>query len=76
MSRPAAAAPREFTLKMWSNGFSIDDGELREYNDPRHGLHFCPLLKQDFLVCRLLKRALHLSDLFVVSIETAPSSPQ
>ena len=28
--------PREFTLKMWSNGFSIDDGELRPYNDPRN----------------------------------------
>ncbi len=28
------APPREFTLKMWQNGFSIDDGELRAYNDP------------------------------------------
>lgn len=28
------APPREFTLKMWSNGFSVDDGELRAYNDP------------------------------------------
>lgn len=28
--------PREFTLKMWQNGFSIDDGELRDYNDPRN----------------------------------------
>jgi len=25
--------PREFALKMWQNGFSIDDGELRDYND-------------------------------------------
>lgn len=25
--------PREFTLKMWQNGFSIDDGPLRAYND-------------------------------------------
>ena len=30
------APPREFTLKMWSNGFSIDDGPLREYNDPQN----------------------------------------
>ena len=30
------AEPREFTLKMWQNGFSIDDGELRDYNDPRN----------------------------------------
>lgn len=36
-SRPAKQAPpREFTLKMWSNGFSIDDGELRAYNDPKN----------------------------------------
>ncbi len=25
---------REFILKMWQNGFSIDDGPLRAYNDP------------------------------------------
>jgi len=25
--------PREFALKMWQNGFSIDDGPLRAYND-------------------------------------------
>merc|ERR1711988_1409587 len=25
--------PREFALKMWQNGFSIDDGPLRDYND-------------------------------------------
>ncbi len=30
---PKVAKPREFTLKMWENGFSIDDGELRDYND-------------------------------------------
>jgi len=28
--------PREFVLKMWRNGFSIDDGELRPYNDPNN----------------------------------------
>ena len=40
VSDPRAARkqlePREFTLKMWQNGFSIDDGELRDYNDPRN----------------------------------------
>jgi UBX domain-containing protein 1 len=30
-SRPRQ--PQEFTLKMWQNGFSIDDGELRLYTD-------------------------------------------
>jgi len=28
--------PREFVLKMWRNGFSIDEGELRPYNDPEN----------------------------------------
>jgi len=28
--------PRHFTLKMWRDGFSLDDGELRAYNDPAH----------------------------------------
>ena len=28
--------PREFVLKMWQNGFSIDDGPLRPYNDPQN----------------------------------------
>ena len=28
--------PREFALKMWQNGFSIDDGELRAYNDQQN----------------------------------------
>jgi len=26
--------PRNFVLKMWREGFSLDDGELRAYNDP------------------------------------------
>ena len=32
--------PRRFVLKMWRDGFSIDDGDIRQYNDPqhRHGL--------------------------------------
>ena len=28
--------PREFALKMWQNGFSIDDGALRAYNDQQN----------------------------------------
>lgn len=28
--------PREFVLKMWQNGFSIDDGPLRAYNDQQN----------------------------------------
>ena len=30
---PKDEKPREFALKMWQNGFSIDDGPLRAYND-------------------------------------------
>lgn len=33
-SRPQP--PREFVLKMWSNGFSLDDGPLRGFNDPEN----------------------------------------
>jgi UBX domain-containing protein 1 len=25
---------REFTLRMWANGFTVDEGELRPYSDP------------------------------------------
>lgn len=28
--------PSEVTLKLWREGFSIDDGELRPYTDPRN----------------------------------------
>lgn len=28
--------PREVTLSLWQNGFSVNDGELRAYNDPRN----------------------------------------
>ncbi|CAG9764789.1 unnamed protein product [Ceutorhynchus assimilis] len=27
-------APQEVTLRLWQNGFSVNDGPLREYNDP------------------------------------------
>merc|ERR1719242_1799778 len=38
---PSSAAPKEekprrFVLKMWRDGFSIDDGDIRLYNDPQH----------------------------------------
>ena len=28
--------PRRFVLKMWRDGFSVDDGDIRQYNDPQH----------------------------------------
>jgi len=31
---PKKAEPRHFLLKMWRDGFSLDDGELRQYQDP------------------------------------------
>ena len=37
---PAAGAskegPKKFVLKMWRDGFSLDDGDIRRYNDPEH----------------------------------------
>jgi len=33
-SEPAPAEDIEVTLRMWKNGFSIDDGQLRPYDDP------------------------------------------
>jgi len=33
-SEPAPAEDIEVTLKMWKNGFSVDDGQLRTYDDP------------------------------------------
>ena len=30
------AGPRTFVLKMWKEGFSLDDGEIRRYDDPKH----------------------------------------
>jgi len=29
-----AAEPRTFVLRMWQEGFSLDDGDLRKYDDP------------------------------------------
>ena len=33
-SQPAPAEDVEVTLKMWKNGFSVDDGQLRPFDDP------------------------------------------
>merc|ERR1711936_1211557 len=33
---PKEEKPRRFVLKMWRDGFSIDDGDIRLYNDPQH----------------------------------------
>jgi len=33
-SQPPPAEDIEVTLKMWKNGFSVDDGQLRPYDDP------------------------------------------
>ena len=32
------AEPRRFVLKMWQDGFSVDDGDLRQYDDPANRL--------------------------------------
>lgn len=34
VSEPPPAEDLEVTLKMWKNGFSLDDGQLRTYEDP------------------------------------------
>ncbi|KAJ8945212.1 hypothetical protein NQ314_009281 [Rhamnusium bicolor] len=31
---PEPSPPAEVTLRLWQNGFSVNDGELRSYNDP------------------------------------------
>jgi len=32
----AEVAPRHFVLKMWQDGFSVDDGDIRPYQDPEN----------------------------------------
>ena len=32
--------PRQFILKMWRDGFSLDDGDLRAYSDPNNRFNF------------------------------------
>ncbi|XP_005097991.1 NSFL1 cofactor p47 [Aplysia californica] len=34
--KPAARKQEEKKLKLWKNGFSVDNGELRDYNDPQN----------------------------------------
>lgn len=33
---PAPSQPAQVTLKLWQDGFSLDDGDLRGYTDPRN----------------------------------------
>ncbi|KAI0467961.1 hypothetical protein F4859DRAFT_220399 [Xylaria cf. heliscus] len=35
-ARPQNAEPQSRVLHLWQNGFSIDDGELCRFDDPRH----------------------------------------
>jgi len=46
---PAAGAskegPKKFVLKMWRDGFSLDDGDIRRYNDPEHREFLASVLK-------------------------------
>ena len=35
-SAAAGPQPKKFVLKMWKDGFSLDDGDIRHYNDPQH----------------------------------------
>jgi len=37
--------PRTFVLKMWQDGFSIDDGELREYSNPTNREFLASIMK-------------------------------
>ncbi|KAM4066550.1 SEP domain-containing protein [Hirsutella rhossiliensis] len=34
LARPASSQPQERVLHIWQDGFSIDDGELRRFDDP------------------------------------------
>lgn len=31
---PEPSPPRNVTLRLWRDGFNVDDGELRSYSDP------------------------------------------
>jgi len=48
--------PREFVLKMWQNGFSIDDGPLRDYND-RENREFLMEVMQGHIPRELVREA-------------------
>jgi len=42
---PRGEAPRKFRLKMWKDGYSVDDGDLRRYNDPQHREFLASVMK-------------------------------
>jgi len=44
-SMPAVEEPQNFVLKMWQNGFSIDEGELREYDNPENRQFLAAIMK-------------------------------
>lgn len=33
---PEPTPPAEVTLRLWQNGFSVNDGDLRAYSDPQN----------------------------------------
>lgn len=35
-AKPSGSREKEVTLKLWKEGFSIDDGPIRAYSDPEH----------------------------------------
>merc|ERR1711872_1138029 len=41
----AGPQPKKFVLKMWKDGFSLDDGDIRHYNDPQHREFLAAVLK-------------------------------
>jgi len=44
-SAAAGPEPKKFVLKMWKDGFSLDDGDIRAYNDPQHREFLASVLK-------------------------------
>jgi len=42
---PRGEEPRKFRLKMWKDGYSVDDGDLRRYNDPEHREFLASVMK-------------------------------
>merc|ERR1719481_2249135 len=44
-SAAAGPQPKKFVLKMWKDGFSLDDGDIRHYNDPQHREFLAAVLK-------------------------------
>lgn len=55
-SSASSNAPREFTLKMWSNGFSLDDGPLRRYDDDANREFLTSIMKSK-IPLELIKEA-------------------